>query len=317
MTLDDIKNEIENANTIIIETHETPDGDAIGSSLAMYLALKSIGKDVDVVIPTYSRNFNFLPGASQIKSEGRDIKYDLGIALDCTDTKRLKGYEPYFENARTSICIDHHGSNKMFADYNYVDPVAPACAQILIIVLGKLGIDIDKDIGTCILTGIITDTGGFKYDGVTTETFEFVADLLRKGVNVSDTYKRVLQIKTKPNFLLTKKIIDRMEFLEDGKITFTYITTQDIEEVNAEEGDHEGLVEFGRDVEGVEVSIFLRQLDKDSYKVSLRSKDYVNVSDVCIMFNGGGHEKAAGCTMNMTLEEAKEKIINRVKTFLK
>ena len=98
---------------------------------------------------------------------------------------------------------------------------------------------------------------------------------------------------------------------------FTYITTQDIEEVNAEEGDHEGLVEFGRDVEGVEVSIFLRQQDDNTYKASLRSKDYVNVADVCLMFNGGGHEKAAGCTMNMSLEEAKEKIINRVKAYLK
>lgn len=317
MTLDDIKREIENANTIIIETHETPDGDAIGSSLAMYLALKSIGKDVDVVIPTYSRNYNFLPGADEIKREGRNIKYDLGIALDCTDTRRLKGYEPCFENARATICIDHHGSNKMFADYNYVDPVAPACAQILIIVLKKLGIEIDKNIGTCILTGIITDTGGFKYEGVTTETFEFVAELLKKGVNVSDTYKRVLQIKTKANFLLSKKVIDRMEFLEDGQITFTYITKQDIEEVNAEEGDHEGLVEIGRDVEGVEVSIFLREVEEGNYKASFRSKDYVNVSDICIMFGGGGHEKAAGCNMNMSLEEAKERIINRVKTYLK
>lgn len=316
MTLDDIKKEIENANTIIIETHETPDGDAIGSSLAMYLALKSMGKDVDVVIPTYSRCYNFLPRADEIKREGRNIKYDLGIALDCTDTKRLKGYEPCFENARVTICIDHHGSNKMFADYNYVDPVAPACAQILIVVLKKLGIEIDKNIGTCILTGIITDTGGFKYEGVTTETFEFVAELLKKGVNVSDTYKRVLQIKTKANFLLSKKAIDRMEFLEDGKITFTYITKKDIEEVSAEEGDHEGLVEIGRDVEGVEVSIFLREIEEGNYKASLRSKDYVNVSDVCIMFAGGGHEKAAGCTMNMGLEEAKEKMVNHIKTYL-
>ena len=317
MTLDDIKREIEVAQTIIIEVHETPDGDAIGSGLAMYLALKSIGKDVDLVIPTYPKSYNFLPGADEIKSEGRDIKYDLGIALDCTDTKRLKGYEPYFENAKTTISIDHHGSNKMFADYNYVDPVSPACAQILIVVLKKLEIEINKEIGTCILAGIITDTGGFKYEGVTTETFEFVADLLRKGVNVSETYKRVLQVKTKANFLLTRKIMDRIEFLEDGKITFTYITKEDEKEVNAEEGDHEGLVEIARDIEGVEVSIFLRELDTGVYKVSLRSKNYVNVSDVCMIFGGGGHEHAAGCTMNMELEEAKEKIVNLVRTYLK
>lgn len=317
MTLDDIKREIEVAQTIIIEVHETPDGDAIGSGLAMYLALKSLGKDVDLVIPTYPKNYNFLPGADEIKSEGRDIKYDLGIALDCTDTKRLKGYEPYFENAKTTISIDHHGSNKMFADYNYVDPVSPACAQILIVVLKKLEIEINKEIGTCILAGIITDTGGFKYEGVTTETFEFVADLLRKGVNVSETYKRVLQVKTKPNFLLTRKIMDRIEFLADGKITFTYITKEDEEEVNAEEGDHEGLVEIARDIEGVEVSIFLRELDTGAYKASLRSKNYVNVSDVCMIFGGGGHEHAAGCTMNMELGEAKDKIVNLVKTYLK
>ena len=317
MTLDDIKKAIEKAKTVVIETHESPDGDAIGSSLAMMLALKSIGKDVDVIIPTYARTFQFLPGADEIKTEGRDIKYDLGISLDCTDTKRLKGYEPYFENAKTTICIDHHGSNKMFADINYVDPVSPACAQILIIVLNKLGIEINKEIGTCILTGIITDTGGFKYEGVTTETFEFVAELLRKGVNVSDTYKRVMQTRTKGNFLLSKRAMDRLKFFEDGKIAFTYITKKDEEEVNAEEGDHEGIVDMGRDIEGVEVSVFLREADNGAFKASLRSNNYVNVSDVCFLFNGGGHIKAAGCTINLGLDEAKEKIINHIKTYLK
>ena len=201
----------------------------------MYQALKQMGKEVDIVIPGHPRVYDFLPCADEIKTVGRDdIRYDLGIALDCTDTKRLEGFDPWYDNAKVKISIDHHGSNSMFADYNFVNPVAPACAQILIVVLKEMKIAINKDIGRCILAGIITDTGGFKYEGVTTETFEFVADLLRLGVNVSETYKRVLQVKTRANFELTKLAIDRMEFFEDGKIAFTYITMEDEEKANAE-----------------------------------------------------------------------------------
>jgi len=314
MTLDNIKEEIEKAKKIVILTHESPDGDAIGSSLAMYLALKSINKEVDVIIPEYSRTFSFLPGAEDIKQSSQEF-YDLAIAVDCADIKRLNGWSNYFEEAKTTISIDHHGSNKMFADYNYVDPVSPACAQILVVVLQFLEIEITKEIGNCLLTGIITDTGGFKYPGVTTETFEFASWLLRIGVNVSDIYKRVLQVKTKPNFELSKLVIDRLEFFENEKITFTYITKEDEKNVNANTGDHEGLVEIGRDIEGVEVSIFLRETDK-GFKVSLRSNNTVNVSDVCILFGGGGHPRAAGCNIQGTLEQAKQKIINHVKTYL-
>ena len=235
MTLDNIKEEIEKAKTVVILTHESPDGDAIGSSLAMNQALKQLGKDVDVVIPEHPRTFDFLPCANEIKKAGReDIQYDLGIALDCTDTNRLEGFEPWYDTAKTKISIDHHGTNAMFADYNYVDPVAPACAQILIVVLTSIGININKDIGTCILAGIITDTGGFKYEGVTTETFEFTANLLRLGVNVSEVYKKVLQVKTIANFELTKLAVNRMEFFENGKIAFTYITKMDEENVDAQ-----------------------------------------------------------------------------------
>lgn len=234
MTLDNIKKEIESANTIVILTHESPDGDAVGSSLAMYQALKKMGKEVDVVIPQYPKTFNFLPGANEIKVKGKDIRYDLGIALDCTDTRRLEGFEPWYDTAKSKISIDHHGTNSMFADYNYVDPVAPACSQILIVVLTSMGITIDKDIGKCILAGIITDTGGFRYDGVTTETFEFTANLIRLGVNVSEIYKKVLQVKTKANFELTKIALNRMQFFEDGKIAFTYITLKDEENVKAQ-----------------------------------------------------------------------------------
>ena len=315
MTLDNIKEEILKAQNIVILTHESPDGDAIGSSLAFYLALKQLNKNVDVIIPEYSRTFEFLPGADEIKKESLNTVYDLAIALDCADIKRLNGFVNYFESAINTISIDHHGSNKMFADYNFVNPAAPACAQILITVLEFLGVEINKDIGTCLLTGIITDTGGFKYPGVTAETFEFASWLLSKGVNVSEIYKRVLQIKTKSSFDLSKLAIDRLEFLEDNKIAFTYITEEDMKKVNAQTGDHEGLVDIGRDVEGVEVSIFIRE-EQNTYKVSLRSNNYVNVSDVGMVFGGGGHPRAAGCTIQGTMEQVKEKIINLVKTYL-
>ncbi len=317
MTLDDIKEQIDNAKEIVILTHENPDGDAMGCSLAMYNALIQLNKKVDVIIPEYSRCFKFLPGIEKIK-EKSDKKYDLAIAVDCSDVKRLNGFEDYFDNAKVKVEIDHHGVNTMFGDYNYVDPVAPACAQILAKVLPYWNIEITKDIGTCILTGIITDTGGFKYSGVTAETFEFVAELLKKGVNVSNVYRNVLQICTKSSFELNRIAMNRIEFFEDGKIAFTYITNEDEKSVNSETGDYEGIVDIGRDVEGVEVSIFLRELENGSYKASLRSNDYVNVSDICLMFGGGGHIKAAGCTITTgTLEQIKEKLIAQTKIHLK
>lgn len=318
MTLDSILKKIEDAENIVILTHETPDGDAIGSSLAMKLALKKLGKNPDVIIKDVPKVFRFLPETEDIKQDSNIEKYDLAISLDCADFKRLSGNE-YFEKAKETIAIDHHGSNKMYADINFVNPVSPACCQILIGMFDYFNINIDKDLGSCILTGIITDTGGFRYSGVTPETFEFTADLLQKGVNVSDIYKRVLDTKTKPNFELMKRVIDRMEFLEQGKITFTYITNKDLNEANAEIGDHEGLVEIGRDIEGVEVSVFIRQKedDENTYKVSMRSNEYVNVSDVCIMFGGGGHEKAAGATIQGNLEQVKQKVMNELSKVVK
>ena len=258
MTLDEILKEIKEAQTIVVLTHESPDGDAIGSSLAVKHMLEKLSKKADVIIPEYPRLFNFLPGAEQVKKESDIKNYDLAISVDCADLKRVAKKE-YFEKATKTIVIDHHGSNNMYGDLNYVNPVSPACCEILAGMFEYFQMDITKEIGTCIMTGIITDTGGFRHAGITPETFEFTAELIRKGVNVPEIYKRALRTVTMGNFLLTKKVMDRMEILEDGKVTFTYITLQDEEEVGAEPGDHEGLVEIGRDVEGVEVSIFIRQ----------------------------------------------------------
>ena len=308
MTLDNIIEEINNAGNIVILTHENPDGDAIGSSLALYNGLKQLGKNADVVIPEYSNTYKFLPNASDIKKEGNIDSYDLAIALN--------GFAKYFEDANTKISIDHHSANTMFADYNFVNPAAPACCQILITVLEALGVIINKEIGTCLLTGIITDTGGFKYSGVTAETFEFTAELLNKGVRVSDIYKRVMQTMSKSQFELKRIAMNRIEFFEEGKIAFTYITKEDEEKINAGINDYDGIVEMGRDVEGVEVSIFFREKE-DGYKLSLRSNDYVNVSDICLMFSGGGHIRAAGGSINLPFEQAKQKVIGECKKYLK
>lgn len=314
MTLDNIKEEILNSKNIVILTHEVPDGDAIGSSLAMYIGLKQLEKDVDVVIQKFSKTYKFLPAVDEIKEQGRMETYDLAIALDCGDIKRLNGFSRYFEYANCKISIDHHEANTMFADYNFVNPTAPACAQILITVLKALGIEITKDIGTCLLTGIITDTGGFRYQNVKPETFEFAAELLTRGVNVSEIYKKALQTIPIEKFELRKIAMNRVEILEEGKIAFTYITKKDEEKTKSE--DHDGIVEIGRDIEGVEVSIFLRETGENEYKISLRSNDNVNVSDICLMFNGGGHMRAAGGTINLPFEKAKEKIISECKKHL-
>lgn len=315
MILEDIKQKIEKANSIVLLTHEMPDGDAVGSTIAMYIALKRLGKNVDMIIENCPRTYDFLPFRNEIKEEGSREKYDLTIALDCSDIKRLNGFSNYFETAKDRIVIDHHGSNTMFGDINFVNPVSPACCQILVLVLEYLGVEIDKEIGTCILAGIITDTGGFKYEAVTAETFELVAQLINKGINVSNVYKKVLQMISRSSFELRKIAMNRLEFLEEGKISFTYITKKDEETWNAVTGEHEGIVEMARDIEGVEVAIFLREAE-NGYKASLRSNNYVNVSDICLMLGGGGHPKAAGANLPFPLEQAKEKIVEQIKNYL-
>ena len=315
MTLDNILEEIQKAEKIVILTHENPDGDAVGSSLAMYMTLKKMGKNPDIIIPELPRVYSFLPCADEIKKEGNTEKYDLAIAVDAATIKMLNGWSNYFEDAKMKIVIDHHSTNTMYGDFNFINPDAPACTQILITIMDYFNIEMDKEIGTCILTGIITDTGGFQYSSTTPETFEFASELLKRGVNVSDIYKRVMNTKSRANFELRRRAIERMEIIEEGKIAVTYITKQDIEDVNAESGDHEGIVEEGRAIEGVEVSIFLRETSK-GFKASLRSNSYLNVSDVCLMFGGGGHFHAAGCTIAQSLEQVKEKMINQVKMYL-
>lgn len=314
MTLDDILVELKNAKTIVVLTHESPDGDAISSSLSVFHALQQYGKNVDVVIPEHAKDFDFLPGADQILNNGKEEQYDLAISVDCTDLKRLAGGKEYFETAKKTVEIDHHSVNAMFADYNYVDPVSPSCCQVLIGMFEYYGVEITKEIANCILTGMITDTGGFQWGGVTPETFEFAAELIRKGAKIKEICRKALRNKTKAHCKLERLVYDRLEFYEDDKIAISYITIEDNQNTGAKLGDEEGLTEMLRDIEGVEVAVLLKEKEgKNGYKASLRSHETINVSEICLLLGGGGHPGAAGCFIPGTLEQAKTKILDAIK----
>ena len=306
--LDSIIEVINKAKKIGIFTHVNPDGDAIGSAMALYLGLKQLNKNVDIITDEYSRCFDFLSNLDEIKNKGTD-DYDLGIVVDCATKKRLFDPTDSFDKCYNTIAIDHHSSNAYFADYNFVEEKSPAAAKTLIKVLKRLNITITKEIGEYLMAAIITDSGGFRYDTVDDETFEFAAQMLDLGVNISDIYYRVFDVKTKAQFKLSTIATSRLEFYNSDKIALSYLSKQDFKDAKASVGDHEGIVNVGRNIEGVEVSIFLREEEKDEYRVSLRSNSYVNVSDIAETFDGGGHAKAAGLTINDKLEVAVKRLV--------
>lgn len=313
--LDKIIDIINNNNKFVIFTHESPDGDAIGSSLALYMGLTSLKKEVDVIVDDYAACFNFLSDRDKIKKEARG-KYDVSIALDCATKERLYDVNNNFNNANYTISIDHHASNTFYADVNYVEDRSPAVCKTLVKIMKRLNINLTKEIGEALITGIITDSGGFRYDTVDDETFEIAANILDLGVNISEIYFKTFGQQTKAQFKLTNIATSRLKFLNDERIALTYVTLEDIKKTNAKTGDHEGIVDIGRNIEGVDVSIFLREADKDLYKVSFRSNNDIDVSEIAKTFDGGGHSKAAGCIIEDKLDVAIKKLVKETKKYL-
>ena len=305
--LERVINAINKSKRIGIFTHISPEGDAIGSSLALYLGLKQLKKDVDIIADEYSNSFSFLPCLDEIKKSGEG-KYDLCVALDCANKGRLYDINNCFDAADMTVSIDHHASNTFYADYNYVEDKSPAACKTLVKVLKRLSISITRPIGDALMTGIITDSGGFRYETVDDETFEFAAQMLDLGVNISKIYLTTFDIQTKAQFKLTTIATSRLEFLSKNRIAITYITQDDIKKAHASVGDHEGIVNVGRNVEGVMVSIFLRE-DNGLYKVSFRSNENVDVAEIAKTFGGGGHCRAAGCVINDSLENAIKRLV--------
>ena len=303
-----LNNYIMDYNNILIMAHKRPDGDAIGSVLAMYLYLKEQGKEVSFVLDEYAKSFSFLPGIMDQKEEGEDI--DLVIALDTSSMDRLSHID-LFKKAKHSIGIDHHPSNIKFCDHNFVYDMEPATCQILYYLFKENNIDVSKEIGICLMNGLVTDTNGFRVGNLTSKSYEMIYELSKIGVDVKDICNRTVVIKTKKQFSLLNRAMERTEFFDNDRIAYTYLKRNDLEELNAELGDHEGIVDMILNIEGIEVAIFLMDSD-DGVIASLRSRGNVNVSKVASIFAGGGHVSAAGFTIKMEMAELKDKLIMEI-----
>lgn len=301
---------INNSHKILILTHERPDGDAVGSSLAMSEALTNLGKKVTVVMQKVPKTYEFLKGYHDIVSTSND-DFNLGIVLDCSTRERIGQLTDLTTKCQHLVCLDHHIINSGYADINYIEHTASSCCQIVYYFLKKFNQPITKPIGEAILVGVLTDTSGFANSNVDTRTFALTTDLVNQGIDFYQIYGQVLRFKTKTQFILQQIATSRLEFYESEKIAFTYLTKEDLINNRAEVGDHEGIVDIGRNVSGVEVSVFIRE--DDGYHVSLRSNGHVNVNEIANKFNGGGHVMAAGCIIDKSFKETKELLLSEIK----
>lgn len=301
--LNKIFEKIESAKSIVILTHQNPDIDAVSSSHALGML---IGKKADIIIPTYPENFSFLPNINMLKKSSNK-NYDLAIALDCANIKRLTGYEEYFKKAQYTVITDHHVTNEKFAKLNYVVELAPACAQILADIFMTRNITITKDIATCLLAGIISDTAGLTERNVTSKTFNIISNLVSKGANYKETYKNIMNSCTMEQVKLKKLIWNRLYIL-NGNIAVSYLKKEDI--LGIDSIDHKYLIKEYQNICNIDVAILFIE-HENVVKVSFRSEK-VDVLSICKKFGGGGHRNSAGCSIQDNLKNVKVKICNEV-----
>ena len=301
---------IQNSNSILLLTHIDPDGDAVGSVLAFYHYLKSINKDVSMVVLDIPKLFNFLPSINKIV-DTTDREYDLGIVIDCATRDRIGQNGDIFSKCKNTVVVDHHISNTNYGDLNYVQGEVSSCCQVIYYLFKDWKINFSKEICESIITGVLTDTNGFGISSVDADTFKLASEIKELGIDIYDIYNKVLCKKTMPQYNLMKIGMDRLEFLENRKIAFTYILESDFEKVDAIHGEHEGIVDIGRNIDGVEVSIFIRE--NDGWTISLRSTGVVDVSKIALNIGGGGHKMASGAKLQGTFDEVKFKIIDETK----
>lgn len=293
MILSDI---LKDVKSVGITGHIRPDGDCTGSVLALYnYIVENMPEiDVDLYLEQPGSEFYYLKNIDKIKNTPEDKKYDVFFVLDCSSLDRIEPFISCFNNASKTVCIDHHVSNTGFTDLSKIEPQASSACEVL---YGAMDADkISRNVAECIYTGIIHDTGVFKYSCTSKKTMEIAGEMMEKGIDYSDIIDNTFYKKTYvQNQILGRALLESVLFY-DGKCIFTTVTMDEMEFYGVTGRELGGIVEQLRLTDGVEVAIFLYQTGEEEYKVSLRSKKKIDVAAIATQFGGGGHVRAAGYT---------------------
>jgi phosphoesterase RecJ-like protein len=305
--LNEVAKALLEAKRIAIISHKNPDGDTLGSQLALGGALKELGKDVVLYNKDkVASKFNFIAGADQVAQyhDGMELPETV-VFVDCAEPQ-LAGFtvEDDVLMGKTIINIDHHASNKHYGKWNYVISTAGANCQNIYHVIGAIGGTITKEIATALYTGLSTDTGNFMFDNVSSETLRIAADLKDIGANTDAVRLKLYESSSKKKIEMLKYILNNLHISADGQYAWSSISHQMIEELQPESTDIDGLINTIKDIEGVEIAILFRGVEANRTKASLRSKVWADVNQIAGMFGGGGHVRASGVSIDGDVEYA-------------
>lgn len=306
---------LKKSKSIAIVTHVNPDSDCIGSGVALALALRNIGKKADVFCDSdIPARLSFLVTDEDIIKK-QEEKYEVCLAVDVAESGMMGRYfESLFQNAEITCCIDHHGTNKGYADFNYIDSFAGAAGEIVYsFIKDELSIPITVDIATCLYAAIAGDTGSFRYSNTTVNTHKIVGELIDKGIDSARIMRLMFEQKTLEQLRLNAEVISNLEFFEDGKICVATVDEEMLTRIGINFGELDDIASIPRQIVGVEVGVYIKIKGEQECKVSLRSNEYADVAEIAKNLGGGGHVRAAGVTLNMTKEKAKACIVEEIK----
>lgn len=310
---------IKGYSSFLIVSHVNPDGDAISSSSAVAWCLKQLGKQAIIINESeLPKRLNYLYRYDSILryEPQMELAFDAVIAVDCADDSRM-GKIAELLNAETPILnIDHHATNNNFGRVNVVHAEAAATVQILFDLFNYMQLNIDIECGTALYTGLITDTGGFRYSNTSPEVMKMASDLLAIGVSGHKLADTLLEKMTIGKLKILQLALSRITFSEDEKIGWVHIDKDDLSNCNAEPEDLEGIVNYVLNVDGIEVAILFKETKTGAYKASLRSAGHVDVAAICQSFGGGGHVRAAGCTLDQSLNTCIEQLVSEIRKAL-